>query len=244
MATRTGLIAYDGLPVASGGGHGLGRLDTQQAWVATLGFLRVCTTAVGPRHLTLSLNSVEDTEPTLIHRLTESAVAALGLYPSPHSRREYGSGGASLIWNLSLEDASAAVAWRQSLGPLEANWLGGPVLLVIDFAFRFRAGADGPELPYQGGACYLGQAYDGYGALLGESVCRLSLSSRNTLSVLFFLPFEAPGPELWQYVAFLQSRLPFRFSAKHWKHWQLTKKGTAYVGRRIKSPVLGAGGAA
>lgn len=52
------------------------------------------------------------------------------------------------------------------------------------------------------------------------------------------MPFEEPGAALWEYVAYLQSHLPFRFSQKHWKHWRLTKKGTSYVARKIKDPVL------
>jgi hypothetical protein len=149
--------------------------------------------------------------------------------------------GSSQTWHLSPEQASAAVAWRDSLGPLRLDWLGGPALISIDFAFRLRAFDGEAELPFQGAADYLGQAYDGYGVLLGESGCRLNLGSRNTLSVLLFLPFEEADADLWNYASFLQSRLPFRFSPKHWKHWRLTRKGTSYVARRIARPSLGPG---
>lgn len=240
MATRSGLISYEGLPIASGGAHGLVRLKARDAWSATLQFLNECTTTVAPRRVTLALNGVEDTPPPLLERLRESAVAELGLYPSPHDRREYGSRGSTLTWHVSTDRAPQAVAWRDSVGPLPSNWLGGPALLSIDFQFRFKS-PDGLELPHQNSESYLRQAFDGYGALLGESGCRLTLSSRNTLSVLLFLPFEEPGPDLWRYAAFLQSRLPFRFSLRHWKHWRLTKKGTSYVGRTVKEPVLAAG---
>jgi hypothetical protein len=144
-----------------------------------------------------------------------------------------------MIWHLSTDQAAKAVEWRDSLGALKNNWLGGPALLSADFQFRFKALGEDRELPCQDSRWYLGQAYDGYGGVLGESCGKLSLSSRSTLSVVFFLPFEEPNPELWDYVAFLQRWLPFSFSAKHWKHWKLTKKGTAYVGTRIKNPVLG-----
>lgn len=237
---RAGVISYDGLPVTSGGGHGLGRLRAQQAWDATREFLTRCTTATHPRRLTLAINSVEDAEPGLADRLRESAVAELGLHPSPHERCGYGAVKArTLSWQLSPELTAAAVGWRDSIGSLPPNWLGGPALIQMDFEFRLRTADGEAELPFQGAAHYLEQPYDGYGALLGESGCRLSLGSRSTLSVLFFLPFEAVGPDLWAYVAVLQSRLPFRFSAKHWKEWRLTKKGTSYTSRRIPDPALG-----
>jgi hypothetical protein len=238
--TRTGLVSYDGLPVASGGGHGLGRLTPQHAWDATRSFLGGCTTAALPSKLTLAINSVEDAEPGLSDRLRESAVATLGLHPSPHDRRGYGAvTGSTLLWRLSPEQIVAAVAWRESLGPLRADWLGGPALLSMDFAFRFRTATGDGELPFQGAPFYREQPYDGYGVLLGESGCRLNLGARSTLSVLFFLPFEDVGSELWEYVAFLEAKLPFKISPKHWKHWRLTKKGTSYVGRRVKRPSLG-----
>ena len=244
MSTRKGLISYDGLPIASGGGHRLGRLKTKDAWAATLQFLNECTTTVGPSRVTLAINGVEDTDPQLLEQLRESAVAGLGLYPSPHDRQDYGGRGSTLTWHVSPEKAPKAVAWRDAIGPLPSNWLGGPALLSMDFQFRLKASTGNLELPYQDSGSYLHQAYDGYGALLGESGCRLTLSSRSTLSVLLFLPFEEPGPDLWQYVSFLQSRLPFRFSPRHWKHWRLTKKGTSYVGKKIKEPVLAPGEAA
>jgi hypothetical protein len=202
-------------------------------------FLTECTSATGPRRVTLAINSDEETEPALIEEIKESAVATLGLHSSPNDRREYGVRGRSLMWTVAPEQAAALVVWRHALGPMKSNWLGGPALVSMEFKFRFTAAPGGDELPYQGSTFYGEQAYDGYGALLGESVCRLTLSARSSLSVLFFLPFETPTPELWQYVGFLQSRLPFELSEKHWKHWHPTKKGTSYVGSKIKNPELG-----
>jgi hypothetical protein len=239
VTARAGLISYDGLPVGSGGGHGLGRLGPHEAWSATVDFMRACTTASPPRDVTLTINSVEDTEPGLPDRVRESAVAALGVYPAPNDRRSYGNTkGETLLWRLPPQQAAAAVAWRHSLGRLPSNWLGGPVVISMDWKLRFTAAADSRELPNQGATAYLAQPYDGYGTVLGESACRLTLSSQSKLSTVFFLPFEAPGPELWQYAAFLQSKLPFQFSPKHWKHWRLTKGGTSYVGHKIRDPVL------
>jgi hypothetical protein len=134
---------------------------------------------------------------------------------------------------LSSETLPAAVAWRESLGALPSNWLGGPAVLRIDFACRLREQASGEALPFQEASSYLGQAYDGYGAMLGESGCRLTVSSKSTLALLLFLPFESPNEAAWDYVSFLQESLPFRFSTKHWKHWRLSKSRTSYVGRKI-----------
>lgn len=237
--TREGVISYEGLPINSGGAHGLRGLKSLDAWRKTLHFTGTCTTTTTPRRVILSLNhDATPEQEALRSSLIESAVAQLGLHPSPHDRSEYPGKGSSLSWRLDPQRVEDAVAWHGSLGALPTNWLGGPAQLGIDFRLRFKASPDGPELPYQDSSSYLGQAYDGYGAPIGESGCLLTLSSKCSLSVLFSLPFEEPGEELWQYAAFLQSHLPFRFSERHWRHWRLTKKKTSYVGRKIKEPVL------
>ena len=132
---REGLISYDGLPISSGGGHGLGRLSPEKAWLATSTFLSVCTTGVQVRRATLAINSVEGSDPASTEQLCESAVAAIGIHPSPHERQNYGGvPGSSSTWRLSSETLPAAVAWRESLGALPSNWLGGPAVLRVDFA--------------------------------------------------------------------------------------------------------------
>jgi hypothetical protein len=69
-------------------------------------------------------------------RLRESAVAALGLHPSPHDRRGYGNVvGSTLLWRLSPDQVAAAVGWRESLGPLRPDWLGG---LSVHFILPFE----------------------------------------------------------------------------------------------------------
>lgn len=175
---------------------------------------------------------------SVVARIKESAISKLGIHPSPHDRREYPTRGLNLIWNLDPLKAEDAVAWHDALGALPMNWLGGTALLSIDVRFRFTSPNDHGELPHQGSDSYLNQPYDGYGRLLGESVCRLTLSSKSALSVLFFLPFEDLGDPLWRYVAFLQAHAPFKFSERHWRQWHLNKKRTSYTAKKIKAPAL------
>jgi hypothetical protein len=133
--------------------------------------------------------------------------------------------------------AIAAVDWLSAAEPLAQTWLGGPATVQLDFQFRLRS-PDGAELPYQRNEDYFGQIYSGYGIVIGESVSRLRLSARSSMSVVMFLPFEEPNDEFQEYARFLQRNFPVKFSKHHWKHWNLTKKGTAYTGRRMPAPTI------
>lgn len=235
MALRSGLISYDGLPISSGGAHGLGRLRPSMAWKAFQGFLSTCTTATEPKRVSITINETPDVDPESSQRLRDSAKKMLGVSGRPHRRQDFGDKGRACSWNLSAALADTAVEWLSAAEPLSANWLGGPAKVALDYQFRLKS-PNGTELRFQRSDDYLGQIYNGYGILLGESGCRLTVAARCALSLVLFIPFEEPDDEFWEYVAFLQENLLMRFSSKHWKHWKLTKKGNVYTSRHIVPP--------
>lgn len=231
---RKGLISYDGLPISSGGAHGLGRLKPAQAWQALQRFLAACTTASEPNRVSLTINQTPDVEPAALESLIASAQSTLKLQTG--QRQECGELGVSYDWDLPDAQAGAAVEWLAAAKPVH-NRLGGTARVSLNYRFCLKS-ADGSELPFQTNKDYLGQKYDGYGTGLGESGCRLTLSARSALSILMFLPFEEPGAELWNYVGFLEEHLPMKLSNSHWKHWKLTKKGDNYISRRVSPQAL------
>ena len=237
MNQRAGLISYDGLPVSSGGGHGLGRLRPSPAWTAVQHFMTPCTAASTPSALTVAIHPAPSVDPAVVTHLKESArlMLAVGATPDRHvDSQEYGS---SLYWELPVSKVDDAILWLEAAGKQPPHWLGGPAEVSVDYdALRFCAVESHTELPYQGSSHYLEQAYDGYGTLLGESSCRLRLTTNKcSLSLILFLPFEQPDETLWAYVAHLQSHLPMPLSAKHWSNWKLTRKRNAYLKTRIKT---------
>ena len=68
----------------------------------------------------------------------------------------------------------------------------GPAKVALDFQFRLKS-PSGVELPFQRSADYLGQIYDGYGILLGESGCRLTFAARSALSLVMFTALPPTG---------------------------------------------------
>lgn len=237
MMARNGLIFYDGLPISSSGAHSLGRLPMVAAWKAFQRFLSACTTANEPKRVSVAINELPETDPAFLQYLRESAELTLGMTSPPNRHDDYRENGSSSSWDLAPSMADAAVKWIAEAEPLPANWLGGPASVTLDYQFRLKS-PDGIELPFQRSEDYLGQIYDGYGVVLGESGCRLRLAAKASLSLILFLPFEAPGSDFVEYVRFVQKNLPITLSKKHWKHWRLTKKGNAYSDRHIEAPDL------
>ena len=242
MSQRIGLVSYDGLPVSSGGGHGMGATRPLSAWEAFQHFLTACTTASTPTTATVAIHPAPTVDPRVIDTLRETVRILLGLSASPDRNDDWRDSGSSESWHIANAKVAAAINWLEELGRQPKHWLGGPAEVCLDFVgLRLRSLDGCSELPFQGGDCYLRQSYNGYGVLLGESRCRLRLTTnRCTLSTILFLPFERPDKELWQYAGFLQSHLPVSLSQVHWTNWKLVKKGTAYLNRRISDvPQLG-----
>jgi hypothetical protein len=235
MPARKGLISYDGLPISSGGGHGLGRLHPAEAWDAVRRFLQTCTTAKVPERISIDIHDFHDEDAAQSARLLAAAVARFYLSSREHRRQDYSGKGSTRSWDLPPTLGDQALEWlsAESLSP---GWLGGPAHVNLDFQFRLKSTA-GEELPFQASGDYLDYVYSGYGIVFGESVARLRFSARSTLSLVLFLPFEAPDEYLANYAAFLQANLPIKLSRHHWKHWTLTKKGNSYVGRRMPPPI-------
>jgi hypothetical protein len=231
------LISYDGLPISSGGAHSLGRLRVRPAWKAFQRFLSTCTTATEPSRVSITINETPDVDPDMIKKLRSSAIKMLEVPGRPQQRQDFGENGQALSWNLPAKLADTAIEWLSAAEPLAPTWLGGPAKVELDYQFRLKS-ARGAELPFQGSDDYLGQIYDGYGILLGESGCRLTVAARCALSLVLFLPFEEPDEALWKYASYLQENMLMKFSTKQWKHWKLTKKGDAYLSHRIAPPPL------
>jgi hypothetical protein len=240
MAPRRGLISYDGLPVSSGGSHGLGRIGPRAAFDAVERFLGTCTKTTAPRRATITVRFEDHTQPALIAALHASAASQLGVRLADVNQNTYG-GTMVQDWPVSTKRAADTLEWLAGAKGLPKTPQGDAASVTLDYHVRLKAMKGGAELGFQKPDCYLRQAYDGYGVTLGRSGCRIVLGeSRSSMSTILFLPFEEPGPELWQYARFLQTHLPFKFSHKHWKHWRLTKKGNSYVGRRIDASGLSA----
>jgi hypothetical protein len=208
-------VAYDGLPISSGGSHGLGRISARDAFDAWRRFLDTRTEA-SPIRCWIDFPVTPDltVDPELERRVEREFPGRAGSHPVP--------------WNR----ADDAISVFESLEPLPVNqW--GMALVWLWFAADFRMRSpDRADL-------WPGQAPERFGhfetpggVLLGTSSTRLILQAKRSIGLSLSIP-RASDSDLAAVVPWLQAALPMRLSSKHWTRWTLTKSGRSYRGKRI-----------
>jgi hypothetical protein len=208
-------VAYDGLPISSGGAHALGRISARVAFDAWRRFLDTCTEASPiscwfdfPATPGLTLDSE-------IQRHIQR------VFPGRPGRRLVPS-----------DQAENALHLFESLQPLPVNqWGMAPVWLWFTADFKLRR-LKSPELwPGQDPERF-GHFSTPGGVLLGASSTRLILQAKRSIGLSLSIP-EASDADLAVVVPWLQAALPMRLSPKHWTRWTLTRSGRSYRGRKV-----------
>lgn len=216
MTLLNSVVVYDGLPISSGGGHGIQRLDPVAALAAWRAFLDGCThdTAVQTRfEIDESRRPSRAVLRQLTDRFGDQHEWLTPWYPFPPSR------------------LNEAVAWLERVLPEVTHDDGqSSVHLAADAEFRIRR-------PNGGG--WEGQQPERFGSFttpggtrLGVSATRLVLSARRAMSLTLCLPL-ASDEEAQEARSWLQPHLPFRMSDKHWTRWTLNANGCTYTPRRL-----------
>jgi hypothetical protein len=226
------LIAYDGLPVAAGGGHGLGRKDRSVIWEQIREFLQTCTTCREPQRVRLLLSEGTKLDAGFFDRANRAATDRFG---RPQRRLAIvGAGGEvyERAWEVDPHEIDGALALMQRVEPIPEHLRSGVLVLAVEASFRLREPHAGEPFPGQDPALY-GHQEAAWNLPLGLSRIYLRLSGRSTCALFLSLPFPAVSPALREYVTELEARLPFRLSPKHWSRWQLNAKSTRYYKRRV-----------
>lgn len=211
------VVVYDGLPISSGGAHGLRRLDATAAIEAWRGFLDACTE-----------------QASLVTRFT----VADGVKPPRDVLRQLKSRfGQQHEWldpwfPFGPERLDEAAEWMQQVAPNVTDAQGySSLYLTADASFLLKR-PDGVGL-------WHGQSRDRFGGFetpggirLGECTTRLAISAHRSMSLHLSLPL-ATDDEVAQVQRWLEPHLPFRLSDKHWTRWTLNRNGRSYSGRRV-----------
>ena len=211
-------VAYDGLPISSGGAHGLGRISARNALDSWIRFLEKCTEAS-------PIESWFDFAVT--PGLTiDAQVARLIEQEFPRSPDRF-----NRVF-VSENRVEQALSLFESIEPLPTNqWGMAPVWLWFSADFRLRS-PSGPMLwPGQDPALF-GHFQTPGGVTLGASSTRLTLQAKRSMGLSLSVP-DATDADLGEIVPWLQAALPMQLSSKHWSRWTLTKNGRAYRGRKI-----------
>jgi hypothetical protein len=229
---RPALIVYDGLPVSSGGAHGLGKRGPVDVWTQLSRFLHQCADLIGSYETALLVYEAAGKPLTPIESGKTSATTLFGM----PQRRVAVTGVVEILensWGLGADQLPQALTWltEQHLVPSLST---GPAFVVgLQARFRLKDPDSGEVLPFQGPEHY-GHQTLGHQLPLGVSMLYARLAARSTCSLTLCLPFTDVSPELMRCVVALQHRLPFKLSEKHWARWQLNAAGSAYYSRKIR----------
>jgi hypothetical protein len=210
-------VAYDGLPISSGGSHKLGRISPRQALTAWQGFLDACTQP-SPVSCWFDLPMTPEltVEPAVVARLS-------AMFPERTRDR----------FPVPRDGIDQAVDLIESIEPQPTNqWGMAPVWLWFTADFQLLRPDGSGVWPGQDPARF-GHFQTPAGITLGASSTRLVLQARRSLGLSLSIP-EASDEDLQRVVPWLQNHLPMRLSAKHWARWTLTKNGRTYRGKKIE----------
>ena len=211
-------MAYNGLPIASGGAHSLGRVSSRDALVSWFRFLDT-RTEVSPIESWFDFPSTPRlTVDTAVVRRIESE------FPR----------GSDRPWRWSVPSARIedAVSLLESLEPLPTNqWGMAPLWLWCSANLRLKSPRSPGLWPAQDPTLF-GHFETPGGVKLGTSSARLILQAKRSIGLSLSIP-EATDADLTDFVPWLQAALPIRLSSKHWTRWTLTKNGRSYRGRKV-----------
>jgi hypothetical protein len=208
-------VAYDGLPISSGGAHSLGRISARNAFDSWLKFLDTCAVA-SPIQAFFDFPSTPELpiDPAVERRVDRDFPGRPGRCIVPWDRAE------------------EALSLFESLEPLPVNrWGMAPLWLWFTADFRLLRPGSRDLWPGQDPALF-GEFVTPTGVSLGACSTRLILQAKRSIGLNISIPDASDG-DLDKVVPWLLGALPMRLSSKQWTRWTLTKNRRSYRGRRI-----------
>jgi hypothetical protein len=221
------VVTYDGLPTSAGGAHSLRTKNPRTAYDGVQGFLDAAGLTVGAPEMSFRLWA--GGPPDVAGRFEAFAAAHLG---GPQGRQR-----THTQWRVRADDVDATL---DALSGADSGAVTGHGHPLASLTWNAQVALVDPatRAPYEGiDADAFGRfAVDGYGRLLGASGVR-AMFGTTASSLSLWLGFPADD-RLHDAAAHVQKYLPFRLSAKHWRHWRATKDGQSYRATKITSPLV------
>jgi len=227
---RHGAITYDGLPISSGGAHSL----RQKGFVAGFNALQNFVDSI----------SLERNPSSVALELFNSGTRGYSHFMAlrwEFSKRFRGKQGRSIgehfghQWDVPPSELGLLIHNLERLRPIPLVGYAGRSLVVHVYWKLIFSDQTGDQLPFQTRDNYVDFEV-GFQQYLGESILYARISENSSANLFLSLPFEVVQPECVELANRVQEAFPTRLSAKHWKRWTLTKKGTSYLGRKIPAP--------
>jgi hypothetical protein len=233
---RSSVITYDGLPISSGGAHGLRTRSPKVALEQVRDFLRMCTDNSSPSDVFVEVIVSRSFQKEFTVPLAERLTAHLGTPIWRHA----GAEDIAHRWTLTAHQIDEHVELIAQACPLPRHpFKIQPFVVAALFKFRLVSQETNVALPCQDVA-YYGNFSPRPGQLMGESQLYARISERSTVSLFLNFPFQERSESFLAAAAYVQANLPFLLSPNHWKQWRSTKRGSKYLGRRIRVQIAGA----
>ncbi len=210
-------ISYNGLPVSSGGGHGLGKLKPFEAYQKTKEFLQKFGDNSFPNLITLEQYKAENNEYNS-SELHWEARKKFGWLPRKEVWK-FPEGKQRLWhWNIAYRRKDAAIKYLEKLEELPKHQF-GPLDIRMNWQFKLIDLQTKKLLPGQ-------HRLPTIDFRIPNNSARLTLSHTSTLAIWLAFPFSDPENEEFQsYVAEMKMHAPFEFSQKHWRFWKKSESG-------------------
>ncbi|PZR19516.1 MAG: hypothetical protein DI539_13815 [Flavobacterium psychrophilum] len=206
-------ISYDGLPLKSGGAHGLGNKPVEGLYIQCLDFINNHT-EVEQLKIDITLYS-SDNKSYSSWSLLWKMVKKFGVFTSWGSYPYVNRKGYSWRWRIGANKIDDAFRMLESVSEITNEM--GP--LVLSFEWRFGFTESGKVLPGQNKFPLLDNKLRG-----SSSRFYLRLSpKRSSASVWFVFPFEVLDEENQNFIKSIIKDLPFKVSDKHWRLWKKSK---------------------
>ena len=216
------VVTYDGLPLTSGGAHGLRTRDALEALRRVEAFIDACLVTSARTRWTFRLMTMQESETTA--RLKAGIADLLG--PKEDDI------GVGLTWDVADEQVEPMRDFLARHGP-EAEHSIQPLIALSGFVEGGLIDpATGTTFPDLTAEAFGDFAFDGHGRTLGRSGLRGTFGPGSS-SLGLWLNFPADD-RLVPAVRHVQDHLPVRLSPKHWRAWCRTRNGKSY--RSVRHP--------
>ena len=205
-------VSYDGLPVNSGGAHGLGKKTITESYNETLEFLKVYADTVLPHEIGLTLYKDKSFS---YRQLKWKLMRRYGLFPKSNSW-DLGDRQKFWTWKIRSNEITGALDFLMKNSDLPEHEF-GPLKLTILWHFKLVNPLTKERLLNQ-------ELIPTLDFRIHNSRILLTLRKKSSISVWFAFPFDSEDETFKTYIKKFVKDLPFKPSDKHWRLWVKSEK--------------------
>ncbi len=207
-------VSYEGLPVNSGGGHGLGKKTVTESYLDALEFLKTYSDTFFPHEIELSLYKDKSFN---YRQLKWKLMRQFGLFPKSNSWDMGDYNQKFWTWKLKSSEIADGLGILMNNSDLPEHRF-GPLTMSILWHFKFVDPLTKQRIPNQ-------ESIPTLDFRIHNSRALLTLKKKSTLSVWFAFPYDNEEEEFKTYIKELVKHLPFKPSDKQWRLWTKSAKG-------------------